>query len=133
MKRIKITPRENYIDKLESLSFKFHSLENLYWNESAYYEFNMNQVNQLEKATNELYEMCLNAVQHVIDNNLYEKLCIDPALIPLIIRSWDNEEPSVYGRFDFGYDGINPPKMLEFNADTPTSLYEASGYANHQH
>lgn len=126
MKRIKIEPREDYIKRLEDLSFEFHSLDNKYWNEEAYYQFTMDQVNQLESATNELYEMCLTAVQHVIDNNLYEKLHINPDLVPMIIRSWDEEEPSVYGRFDFAYDGVNSPKMLEFNADTPTSLYEAS-------
>ena len=126
MKRHVVESRPDHIAKLEALSFDFHTLDNVYWDESVYYEFSMREVDQLEKATNDLFEMCLTAVQHVIDNNLYEKLCIDKDMIPLIIRSWDEEEPSVYGRFDFGYDGINPPKMLEFNADTPTSLYECS-------
>ena len=126
MKRISIEPRKDYIKKLEKLSFDFHTIDGVYWDESVYYEFNMNQVNVLEKVTNDLYEMCLTAVQHVIDKRLYDKLHIDPKLIPLIIQSWNDEHASVYGRFDFGYDGINPPKMLEFNADTPTSLYEGS-------
>jgi len=126
MKRISIEPRKDYIKKLEDLSFDFHTMDGVYWDESAYYEFNMDQVNQLEKATNELFDMCLTAVQHVINNNLYDELHIDPILVPLIIQSWEDEHASVYGRFDFGYDGVNPPKMLEFNADTPTSLYEAS-------
>ena len=126
MKRITIPPREDYIRKLEELSFEYHTMDGVYWDESAFYQFKMSQIDQLEKATNELYEMCLTAVQHVIDNNLFPKLHINPVLIPLIIRSWEEEEPSVYGRFDFGYDGVNPPKLLEFNADTPTSLYESS-------
>ena len=111
---------------MEELSFEFHSLDNIYWDESAHYQFTIDQVNQLEKATNDLFDMCLKAVQHVIDNNLFDKLYIDPLLVPMIIRSWEEEEPSVYGRYDFAYDGVNPPKMLEFNADTPTSLYEAA-------
>ena len=126
MQRIKLIPRENYKTKLEDLSFQYHSLDNVYWDETACYKFNSNQVDQLEKATNDLFNMCLEAVQHVIDNDLYDKLHINRKLVPLIERSWNEEEASVYGRFDFGYDGINPPKMLEFNADTPTSLYEAS-------
>jgi glutathionylspermidine synthase len=126
MKRQNIVPRVNFKEKLEELSFEFHSLDNPYWDVSVYYEFTMAQVDQLEKATNDLFEMCLKAVQHVIDNNLFEKMCIDPMMVELILTSWENEEASVYGRFDFGYDGINPPKMLEFNADTPTSLYEGS-------
>jgi glutathionylspermidine synthase len=32
----------------------------------------------------------------------------------------------VYGRFDLRYDGTGPAKMLEYNADTPTSLVESS-------
>ena len=32
----------------------------------------------------------------------------------------------MYGRFDLAYDGTTPPKLLEYNADTPTSLLEAA-------
>lgn len=126
MQRILISPREEYQKKLEEISFEFHSLDNIYWDESAYYTFNMDEIDELEKTTNDLYEMCLTAVQYVIDNDLYDKLAINRELVPLIIRSWNEEEPSVYGRFDLVYDGVNPPKMLEFNGDTPTSLYEAA-------
>ena len=34
--------------------------------------------------------------------------------------------PSIYGRFDLRYDGAGPAKLLEYNADTPTTLLEAS-------
>ena len=47
-------------------------------------------------------------------------------MVPLICRAWDGEPPSVYGRFDLIYDGSGPPKLLEFNADTPTALLEAA-------
>lgn len=126
MRRIQISPRKDYQKKLEALSFNFHSLNNIYWDESAYYKFSNTEVDKIEKATNDLFEMCLTAVQHVIDNKLYDKLHIDNNLIPLIERSWEEEEPSVYGRFDFAYTTGGIPKMLEFNADTPTSLYECS-------
>ena len=126
MKRIQIHPRVDWKKKLEDISFEFHSLDDVYWDESAYYEFSMNQVDILEKASNDLYEMCLQAVQYVIDNHLYERLCIDEKMIPLIVDSWEEEHVSIYGRFDFAYDGIHPPKMLEFNADTPTTLYEGA-------
>jgi glutathionylspermidine synthase len=39
---------------------------------------------------------------------------------------WRARQPSVYGRFDLAYDGRRPPKLLEYNADTPTALFEAS-------
>src|SRR5262249_29611756 len=44
----------------------------------------------------------------------------------LIVRSWEEREPSVYGRFDLAYDGVGAPRLLEFNADTPTGLVEAA-------
>ena len=30
------------------------------------------------------------------------------------------------GRFDFAWDGVNPPKLLEYNGDTPSVLLEAA-------
>ena len=44
----------------------------------------------------------------------------------MIRRSWEREDFSLYGRFDFAYDGVGYPKLLEYNADTPTALVEAS-------
>ena len=126
MKRVQTQVREDHIKKLEEISFEFHSLNNVYWDESAYYEFQLKEIYKLEDATNSLFNLCLKAVQHVIDNKLYDRLHIDPNLIPLIERSWNEEEPSFYGRFDLVYTGSGEPKMLEFNADTPTSLYEAA-------
>jgi len=125
MKRVTIAARADYTKKLDDLSFKFHSLNNIYWDESAMYQFSMDEILKMEAATNEVYQMCLKAVQHVIDNDLYSEFNIDPILIDSIVESWNEEHFSVYGRFDFGYDGENF-KLFEFNADTPTSLYEAA-------
>jgi glutathionylspermidine synthase len=70
--------------------------------------------------------MTLAAAQHVIDNRLYSRMGIPEQAIPLIESSWEAEPPSLYGRFDLSYDGKHPPKLLEYNADTPTSLLEAA-------
>ena len=35
-------------------------------------------------------------------------------------------DPTLFGRFDLAYDGSGPPKLLEYNADTPTALLEAA-------
>jgi len=126
MQRITSTPRYEWEKRVEEIGFGFHTLGDTYWDESAYYQFSMTQIEELEKATAEVFDRCLDAVQHVIDHKLYDQFHINPAFIPMIEKSWNDDLPSIYGRFDFGYDGINPPKMLEFNADTPTSLYEAS-------
>lgn len=127
MKRIPIKPRENWQEKVEETGLLFHhTAEGIWWNESAYYEFNAGQIDELDEAADELHGLCLSAVQHVIDTDRFSELSIPPAAVPLIKKSWQSKEPTLYGRFDLAYDGSNPPKMLEYNADTPTSLLEAS-------
>lgn len=125
MNRIPITPRADWKTKVESLGFDFHSVGEKYWDESVFYEFSMSEITAIETATSQLWDMCLQAVQHVIDHNLFHKFHIPNWCIPHIQRTWENEEPSIYGRFDFCYHN-EKLKLLEFNADTPTSLFEAS-------
>lgn len=97
-----------------------------YWGEGACYRFTSAQVDEIEAATQELHGMCLNAVNYVIANNLFDKFKIPAPYVPLIRQSWENNDPYIFGRFDLSYDGSRPPKMLEYNADTPTSLPEAA-------
>jgi glutathionylspermidine synthase len=124
MERIPVNPRNNWQKEVEKLGFGFHTADVPYWDESAFYEFSMAEINEIEKATQELWEKCLEAVQYVIDSKLYSKFFIPEWVVPLIERSWNEDHPAIYGRFDFSVkDGI--PKLLEFNADTPTSLFEA--------
>jgi glutathionylspermidine synthase len=70
--------------------------------------------------------MCLDLVQEVIDQRMFGLFLIPGEFEEMVIRSWEEQEPSIYGRFDFAYDGVGAPKMLEYNADTPTALLEAS-------
>jgi len=79
-------------------------------------------------ATNELYDMFCEAGQYVIDNELFHELNIPFNLVELIKESWENDVHwHLYGRFDLA-GGINgePIKLIEFNADTPTALYETA-------
>ncbi len=80
------------------------------------------------EAGNELYEMFVEAGEHVVRNNLFHELGIPFNLVDLIRESWENEVHwHLYGRFDLagGIDG-KPIKLLEFNADTPTALFETA-------
>ena len=126
MRRLAAAPRPNWEQKVAEAGLTWHTGETVYWNESAYYEFTAKEVDELEAATNELEKMTLAAAQHIIDNRLYGRLAIPDHAIPLIESSWEAEPPSLYGRFDFAYDGSGLPKLLEYNADTPTSLVEAA-------
>ncbi|MGD1093998.1 MAG: glutathionylspermidine synthase family protein [Bryobacteraceae bacterium] len=127
MRRIAATPRADWQKKVEAAGLTWHTCEHqAYWNESAFYEFTAKEVDLLASATNELEEMTRKAAQRVIDHRLYSKMGIPELAVPLIERSWEAEPPSLYGRFDLMYDGWHPPKLLEYNADTPTSLLEAA-------
>ncbi|MFZ4543111.1 MAG: glutathionylspermidine synthase family protein [Saprospiraceae bacterium] len=125
MNRISVLPRKDWQKKVESLGFDFHTIGDQYWDESAYYEFEMEEVEHIEKATIQLWDMCLEAVEHVIKNKKYDLFHIPEWFVPQIEKSWEGDEPSIYGRFDFQYNN-GQLKLLEFNADTPTSLFEAS-------
>lgn len=134
MRRVSMQPRPDWRSKVETAGLTFHSPEDLavaapgavYWDESACYEFTAAEIDMLEAAANELQTMCLAAAQHVIDRKRYADLTIPPAAVPAIEWAWQNEPPALYGRFDLMYDGSGPPKLLEYNADTPTSLLEAA-------
>lgn len=78
-------------------------------------------------AANALYDMYVEAAQHVIDHDLFLELDIPFNLVDQINRSWEQDHRHLYGRFDFagGIDGL-PIKLIEFNADTPTSLFETA-------
>lgn len=79
------------------------------------------------QAANTLYDMYVDTAQHVIDDQLYYELGIPSNLVAMIEDSWDRDDWHLYGRFDLagGIDG-QPVKLIEFNADTPTSLFETS-------
>lgn len=124
MKRHSIVPRNNWQKAVEKLGFGFHTSDVPYWDESVYYSFESSEINSIEKATNELWEMSLAAVQNVIDHQLYSQFAIPAYIVPLIEKSWEQDHPAIYGRFDLCVKN-NQIKLLEFNADTPTSLYEA--------
>ena len=120
-------PRFDWQKKVESYGMNYHTIDGqIYWDETAYYRFSSSEIDELESATNELNDLCIKAAEHIIAGKLYDRLQIPPQAVPLIERSWEKDEPSLYGRFDFAYDGHSPPKMLEYNADTPTALLEAS-------
>ena len=134
MQRIPQTPRPNWQQTVESQGLTFHTpdvevMDRPYWDESAAYQFTAAEIDTLEAAGNTLQEMCLAAAQHVIDEKRYAELDIPEIAIPSIEWAWENEPPALYGRFDLSWAGAqsgHAPKLLEYNADTPTSLLEAA-------
>ncbi|WP_289294931.1 glutathionylspermidine synthase family protein [uncultured Reyranella sp.] len=127
MRRETVTPRPGWQSKVEALGFDFYTLDGkAYWTEQACYAFTADQIDELEAATEQLHALCLQAVEHVVANRLWEWMKIPPSWGDYITEVWRRSDPTISGRFDLVYDGRSPPKMLEYNADTPTSLYEAA-------
>ena len=127
MRREIVTPRTGWQQKVEALGFDFYTLDGKsYWTEQACYAFSSDQVDEMEAATEELHGLCLKAVEHVVGNRLWQRMRIPPAWGDYITTVWRRSDPTIAGRFDLVYDGNTPPKLLEYNADTPTALYEAA-------
>jgi glutathionylspermidine synthase len=114
------------MEKVEAVGFSFHSRPTPYWREEAYYAFSEQEIALLESVTNELHQMCLQAVDYIVDHDLFERMGVHPRYADWIAASWRRRDRGLYGRFDFCYDGHHPPRLLEYNADTPTILLESS-------
>jgi len=114
---------------LESIGFYWHTDED----KSPYIADELVKVTQVEadayyEATNELYDMFVAAGEHVIENDLLHEIGIPFNLVDMVKQSWENDVHwHLYGRFDLagGIDG-KPIKLIEFNADTPTALFETA-------
>ena len=127
MRRHRFQPRPAWREKVEAVGLTYHSHEaGPYWDESAGYELTATEVDTLEGAARALHYLCIEAAAAVIENGWWRRLGIPDTAVPSIRRSWDRDDFSLYGRFDLACDGMTPPKLLEYNADTPTALLEAS-------
>lgn len=114
---------------LESIDFVWHTDEdNTSYIANEIVEVSYDEAQAYAQACNELYEMYCEAGEYVIENNLFHELNIPFNLVDVIKKSWENDVHwHLYGRFDLagGIDG-HPIKLIEFNADTPTSLFETA-------
>ena len=93
-----------------------------------YYAFTLDEIERrIEAPTGEIDAMCLELVGRAIGDEKYlRRLKIPEAFWPLLSESWHRDDASLYGRLDLSYDGWSPAKLLEYNADTPTSIFEAA-------
>ncbi|WP_104713474.1 glutathionylspermidine synthase family protein [Helicobacter cetorum] len=127
MQVIPLNPLDN--ETLEEIGLEWHTDND----NSPYIADEMVAISQKEAdayydACNELYDMFVETTEDVITNERFFELDIPNALIPMIKQSFEEEVHwHIYGRFDLagGLDG-KPIKLLEFNADTPTMLYESA-------
>jgi len=129
MQRITCPERSDWRTTAEETGFDFHTVDGeRYWDERAYYAFSLDEIeDQIEAPSAEVDAMCLELVSNAVDDEDYlRRLKIPETFWPLISESWHRDEGSLYGRLDLSFDGRGPAKLLEYNADTPTSIFEAA-------
>lgn len=129
MERVVTGERPGWEDTAAAMGFTFHHMDGArYWDERAYYRFTLDEVEQgIEAPSGELHAMCLDLVAEVVGSDaLMHRLAIPDAMRDVVAASWRARAPSLYGRFDFSFAGGGPAKLLEYNADTPTSIYETA-------
>ena len=127
MRREILTPRPAWQARVEALGLDFHTDDGEpYWWEAACYAFSAAEIDRIEAATEALHQLCLEAADRLVAAGDLRRLNIPEKYWRWIEYSWRRHDPDIYGRFDLAFDGHGPPKMLEYNADTPTALLEAA-------
>lgn len=131
MQKITLPERPHWRDTAREVGFTFADMHGEpYWDESSTYRFSLRQVeDDIEDPSTDLHAMCRDAVAEIVaSQEMMERLGIPDRHRDLVADSWRRSEPEIYGRLDLAYDGKGPAKLLEYNADTPTSLYESAAF-----
>lgn len=128
MTRRECRPRPDFQQTVRDQGLVYHTNADgsAYWKEDAYYVFSAKEIDRLYEAAKELHQMFLAAAGHVLEQpDGLTALGIPASLHEVIRRAWDEDQWEFYGRFDFTVDHRGVPKLIEYNADTPTGLLEA--------
>jgi glutathionylspermidine synthase len=129
MERLPMPPRPDWVELAEAMGFDYHTLHGEpYWTDDAAYAFSLAEIERdIEAPSAELWAMALDFADRAVrDEEILQSLAIPEPWWPTVAQSWARHDRDLYGRFDFIYDGSGPARLLEFNADTPTSLFEAA-------
>ncbi|MEM1345023.1 MAG: glutathionylspermidine synthase family protein [Pseudomonadota bacterium] len=131
MERLSLPERANLPARLEESGFSFHEMHGeRYWDERAAYRFTLAQIeDDLEDPATALQALCLDLVAEVVESDaLMARLGVPEPFRDFVAASWRDRAPSLYGRMDMAYTGQGPAKLLEYNADTPTSVFETASF-----
>jgi glutathionylspermidine synthase len=129
VQRIPCRERDDWQATAKACGFDFHTIDGVrYWDERAFYAFTLAEIEDLiEEPTGEIDAMCRELCGSVVEDERHlRRLRIPEAFWPLIRDSWRRHDGSLYGRLDLSYGGSGDAKLLEYNADTPTSIFEAA-------
>ncbi|RVU18189.1 glutathionylspermidine synthase family protein [Methylobacterium oryzihabitans] len=131
MRRLDLGERPDWREHAEQAGFGFHTLDGApYWDESHAYAFGLDEIEAgIEAPTAELHALCLAFAERAVeDARILASLAIPEAAFDAVRASWRRRDPALYGRLDLAYGAGGPAKLLEYNADTPTALYETGAF-----
>lgn len=132
MRRQSLPPRDDWAETAREHGFDLAAIADgkRYWQEGTAYVFELSQIDDvLDPAIERLIAMSYEAVERTLgDEAALRALDIPASYWDYLRASWRAGERDLYGRFDLVWDGdpTRAPKLLEYNADTPTALYEAA-------
>ncbi len=129
MQRIDVEQRPDLEKTAAEHGFEFEAGAGIpFWDETAYYQFTWDQIeDDLKGPAEEIEKLCFQVMQRAVDDDeVFRRLGIAEPFWDYIAQSWHNQEKNFYGRMDLSYGGEGPAKLLEYNADTPTALYESA-------
>src|SRR5262249_41038659 len=133
VQRIACEERTDWHEQADKAGFAFHTIEGeRYWDERAYYAFSLEEIERdIEAPTAALpaavEQMCSAlGARAVNDERILRALRIPERHWTFMAASWQRRDRNLYGRFDLSYDGRGPAKLLEYNADTPTAVFETA-------
>lgn len=128
IRRHSIQPRPNWEKIVSESGLTFHTFEGKpYWYESAYYDIPNSLVSALYEAAESAHQLCLHVVDEIVANERWAECGLPPDVGEAVCESWRRQKSQyLYGRFDFLLTKSGEIKLLEYNADTPTSLLEAT-------
>ncbi|OLN84999.1 putative acid-amine ligase YgiC 1 [Colletotrichum chlorophyti] len=142
MRRVPVKKRHNATRLVQSQGLVFADVvtpdaSEQYWPDDRYYSFTEEEINLLEGAARDVFDMCCEAAEYLVEHPdiITKKMAIPEFCLKQIKKSWDRAPAwgSIYGRFDVCFGGLDHPdprlrvpKFYEFNADTPTSIVEAA-------
>jgi glutathionylspermidine synthase len=123
-----VTPRQDWRLRVEALGLRepFFADGAPYWIEDRGYAIGKAQIDLLYDAAAELEKLCLEAVDRVVQHDLFDRFDLSPLAARLAGDSWDRRARNLIGRFDLAFVPGQAPKLLEYNADGAVALIEAA-------
>ncbi|WP_198377002.1 glutathionylspermidine synthase family protein [Neoroseomonas rubea] len=116
------------IQRLEEFGLMEQGPDGLpYWVTDGAYVIDAKAAGALLDAASRIEALYMNAVEHVVSTGDYARFGIArPQMQAAIAQSWRAKDAPLHGRMDFSFAPDGTPMLLDYEADSPYGLAEAS-------